>query len=130
MEIMQADALTQRLQAWLFEDTIRIPLLLLLGAVFIVYRTVIYPIYLSPLAKIPNAHPLAPITQLWMDWRRYSGREVQTTYQAFQEKGPVVRLGPNEVAVNMIDGGVRTAHGHGSENFDKSSWYDFFMNHG
>ena len=65
-----------------------------------------------------------------MHWKRYCGKEVETTYAAFQAKGPVVRLGPNEVAVNTIQGGVRTAHGHGWENFDKTQWYDFFVNHG
>lgn len=45
-------------------------------------------------------------------------------------KGPVVRLGPNEVAVNSIAYGVGTAHGHGLDNLDKTPWYNFFVNHG
>ena len=114
----------------LWKEPILFPMLLLLSSLFFFYRLLVYPLFLSPLAKIPNAHPLSPITQLWMHWRRYSGREVETTYVAFQQKGPVVRLGPNELAVNTIHGGVRTAHGHGWENFDKSQWYDYFVNHG
>lgn len=99
-------------------------------ALFVVYKLLIHPIYFSPLAKIPAAHPLAAVTQLWMNWRRYTGREVKTFYDAFKMYGPVVRVGPNELAVNTIDRGVKTVHGHGFENFDKSQWYDFFMNYG
>ena len=103
--------------------------LLFLSTIICIYY-IIYPSYISPLAKIPNAHPLSPLTQLWIDWKRYSGREIQTIHEAFQKKGPFVRLGPNEVAVNTISNGVTTAHGHGWENFDKTQWYDFFINHG
>jgi hypothetical protein len=63
----------------------------------IIYKYLIYPIYLSPLSIIPSAHPLAAITSLWMDYHRLTGKEVSTTYAAFQRYGPFVRLGPNEV---------------------------------
>lgn len=121
---------TQWLEAWSSRGPFVLPSLLTVVFLLIIYKLLMFPIYLSPLAKIPNAHRLSPITQLWMHWRRYSGRELHTTYEAFQQKGPVVRLGPNEVAVNVIQGGVRTAHGHGFENLDKTYWYDFFINHG
>lgn len=108
----------------------RLPVyILLLSTIFCIYY-VVDRCYVSPLARIPNAHPFSPLTQLWMDWRRYSGREIQTTSEAFQMKGPVVRLGPNEVAVNSIAYGVGTAHGHGLDNLDKTPWYNFFVNHG
>ena len=48
-------------------------------------------------------------------------------YEALRSKGPVVRLGPNELLVNIVDGGIRTVHGGG---FEKTQWYEFFMNHG
>ena len=92
-----------------------------------IYWFIIHPVYLSPLAEVPNAHPLSPLTSLWMHWRRFRGQEIRTVNRAFQLKGPVVRLGPNELAVNIIDGGVSTVHGGG---FEKTPWYDFFMNHG
>lgn len=37
----------------------------------IIYRFIIYPAYQSPLAKIPSAHTLAPLTPLWIHWRRF-----------------------------------------------------------
>ena len=97
----------------------------LLALIF--YRFIIYPAFLSPLASIPNAHLLSPVTSLWMHWRRYWGQEINTVNEAFRKNGPVIRLGPNELSVNTIDGGIRTVHGGG---FAKTEWYDFFMNHG
>jgi hypothetical protein len=105
------------------------PLLLLTLLTFITYHILIYPLFLSPLSAIPCAHPLAAITPLWINYRRLTGREVTTTYAAFQKYGPYVRLGPAEVAVNTIAGGVTAAHGHGFNNLDKTRWYDFFINH-
>lgn len=104
------------------------PFLVLALIAILTYKFLIYPIYLSPLSRIPSAHPLAAITPLWMDYRRLTGQEVSTTYAAFQKYGPFVRLGPNEVAVNTITGGVTAAHGHGFQNLDKTSWYNFFIN--
>lgn len=105
---------------------------LLTGAAVLIllYRFIVYPIFYSSLACIPCAHPLAAFTSLWMDWRRFTGREVETAYEAFRKYGPYVKLGPNEVAVNTIPAGITTAHGHGFENFDKTDWYDFFINYG
>lgn len=105
------------------------PFLVLALLTLLTYKLLIYPIFLSPLSLIPSAHPLAAITPLWMDYRRLTGKEVSTTHAAFQKYGPFVRLGPNEVAVNTITGGVTAAHGHGFQNLDKTSWYDFFINH-
>ncbi|KAF2790985.1 cytochrome P450 [Melanomma pulvis-pyrius CBS 109.77] len=110
--------------------TLYTPLLAAVTAIALLYRFVVHPLFFSPLVRIPCAHPLAAVTSLWMDWRRFTGREVETTWEAFKKHGPYVRLGPNEIAVNTILGGVTTAHGHGFENLDKTSWYDFFINHG
>ena len=93
----------------------------------IAYKFIIYPAYLSPLSKIPNAHILSPWISLWIHWRRFWGQEIQTTDEAFQKHGPAARLGPNELSVNMIDGGIRSIHGGW---FEKMEWYDYFMNHG
>lgn len=50
--------------------------------------------------------------------------------EGFRQKGPYIRLGPNEVAVDRMEGGVRNIFGVGSDNFDKAPWYNFFQNHG
>ncbi len=99
----------------------------LLALALVVYKWVIYPVWLSPLAKIPNAHWLAPLTGLWIHWRRFRGKEVVTVWDAIQTKGQVVRLGPKELVVNNYDSGVRIIYGRG---FEKPGWYNFFINHG
>jgi hypothetical protein len=97
--------------------------------VFLVYRLVVYPVLLSPLASLPAAHPLAHVTSLWIQWQRFLGSEFQRVTAAFALKGPYVRLGPHEIAVNDVDA-VKDAWGFGAANFDKHSSYRFFRTHG
>jgi hypothetical protein len=69
--------------------------------------------YLSPLNKTPNAHPSVPFIAFWMFWNRLQDRETRTVAEEFRKKGPIVRLGPNEIAVNVMDGGIKTVHNGG-----------------
>jgi hypothetical protein len=92
---------------------------LYLVVVFLIYRYLVYPAFLSPLAKIPNAHPIAPYTSLWILRARFQRRENRTLYDAHQRHGPVVRLAPNEISVNSIEG-LRVVYGG---NFEKHDWY-------
>lgn len=102
--------------------------LLVLGvSAFLIYRYLIYPVYISPLSKIPAAHFTASWSPLWMLWIRYTGVEVQTIHKAHVKHGPIVRLGPNEISVNCVDGGLRTVYAGG---FEKPYFYDQFENYG
>ncbi|KAF1948950.1 cytochrome P450, partial [Byssothecium circinans] len=84
------------------------------------YRYIIYPAFLSPLSKIPNAHFTASFCPWWMRWNRRGGREgIYSIYEAHQQKGSIVRLGPNEVSVASIDG-LRKVYVGG---FEKPRWY-------
>lgn len=101
-----------------------------LVVIFIIflYRWVLRPAWFSPLSKVAAAHPLAPFTSLWMTWKRYSGREFETVESAFRANGPIVRLGPRELGVNVVERGIRTVYGgHG---YHKPEWYDHFINYG
>ncbi|KAI9678808.1 MAG: hypothetical protein M1817_005867 [Caeruleum heppii] len=98
-------------------------LLLLLLA----YRYIIQPCFISPLSKIPNAHPTSAISSLWITWVRYRHRQNRAVHAAHEAHGPVVRLGPNEVSINCVDRGLRTVYTGG---FEKPDWYSFFENHG
>jgi len=80
------------------------------------------------LSKVPNAHPLAPYTSLWIAWKRWTNREIHVVQAAYARNGPIVRLGPSEVALNDMPNGILVAHG--SPGFDKSTWYDFYINYG
>lgn len=88
--------------------------------ILLTYKLLIYPAFLSPLSKIPNAHPTAPFSPAWILWARYKMRNNRTTLAAHRRHGPIVRLGPNELSVNCIDGGVRTVYAGG---FEKHDWY-------
>lgn len=92
-----------------------------------IYKYVVYPAFLSPLSKLPNAHILSPITPLWILWQRFQNREFEAVSAAHRKYGSVVRLGPDDLSVNCIDNGIRTVYGGG---FEKTQWYNFFINYG
>lgn len=85
-----------------------------------IYKFVVYPAFLSPLSKIPNAHFTAPVTPLWILWRRFRMRGNRTIHEAHEKYGPIVRLGPSELSINCVDGGIRTVYAGG---FEKHDWY-------
>ena len=68
----------------------------------LVHKYLIYPLAISPLSKLPRAHPLCSISEKWLDWQRK--REAKTLFEAHQQHGPIVRLGPREVSVNSLEG--------------------------
>ncbi|KAJ9632143.1 hypothetical protein H2203_000545 [Taxawa tesnikishii (nom. ined.)] len=101
---------------------------LLVLVALIVYRFMIYPAFVSPLSKIPPAHHTAAISPAWILWKRYSGNENVTVHAAHARFGPLVRLGPSEISVNCVDGGIRTVYGGG---YEKGDWYSkMFANYG
>lgn len=102
-------------------------ILVLAGIGFLIYKYLIYPVFFSPLSKIPSAHFTSSWSPLWILWVRYARVEVQTIHKAHVKHGPIVRLGPNEVSVNCVDGGIRTVYSGG---FEKWSFYDQFDNYG
>lgn len=84
------------------------------------YKVVIYPCFISPLAKIPNAHWSVPISPGWMLWRRFCMQNNRTIQAAHERLGPIVRLGPSEISVNCVDGGIKSVYTGG---FEKHEWY-------
>lgn len=87
----------------------------------------------NPLRKVPAAHPLARFTSMWMHTVRWRGIENATLKAAHDRLGPIVCLGPNEISVNCVKGGIRDVY---AGSFEKSSakdgynWYGFFSNYG
>lgn len=95
---------------------------------FCLYHYIIYPVVLSPLAKIPNAHPTSALSPLWMLWTRYSHRDNHIIQAAHVKHGPVIRLAPREVSVNCVKGGIQTIYAGG---FNKHAFYpNQFANYG
>lgn len=103
-----------------------LPGLLLLA--FLLWRYIVYPAFVSPLSKIPNAHFSAPFTPLWILWKRFYVVENETIHAAHVEHGKIVRLGPNEVSIACVDDGIRLVYGGG---FEKHAYYhNQFDNYG
>ncbi|KAH6633339.1 cytochrome P450 monooxygenase-like protein [Boeremia exigua] len=90
--------------------------------------------YLSnPVRKIPAAHPLAPFTSLWISSIRWRKIENATLKTAHDRLGPIICLGPQEISVNCVKGGIRDVYAGGFEKRDAKSgynWYGFFTNFG
>ena len=82
--------------------------------------------WLDPMAKLPNAHPLSPVTAFWISWKRWKGEELGAVEHAFKTKGPIVRLGPKDIAVDTIEDGVKVVYG----SLPKPDWYSFWVNLG
>ncbi|KAF2425522.1 cytochrome P450 [Tothia fuscella] len=93
--------------------------------VYCVYRWLIYPTFISPLAKIPNAHPTCSIFPVWLWLQQRRGCENASIYRAHEIHGPIVRVGPNEVSVNSLEG-VRKVYIGG---FQRTEWFQQFRNY-
>ncbi|KAK5174043.1 uncharacterized protein LTR77_001123 [Saxophila tyrrhenica] len=100
----------------------------ILSICVVIYGWVIFPILFSPLAKIPSAHWSAPFSSFWILNKRRKQAETLAVHDAHLRLGPIVRLGPNEISVNSVDGGIRTVYAGG---YQKGDWYlNAFNNYG
>jgi hypothetical protein len=109
----------------LYLVVVLLPLLLLVRAVVSYLR--------NPLRKIPAAHPLAHFTSLWIYYIRWRAVENATLKEAHGRLGPIVCLGPEEISVNCVKGGIRDVYAGGFEKEsaqDRYNWYAFFSNYG
>ncbi|KAK3332036.1 cytochrome P450 [Cercophora scortea] len=107
-------------------DEVSPGLAIVILAVLLAFRYLVYPTLLSPLAQIPNAHWSSPISRLWILGIRYTRRENRTLHALHRRLGPVIRVGPNELSIDGIDS-VRTVYQGG---FEKPDWYSVFDNYG
>jgi hypothetical protein len=92
----------------------------------VLFHIIIVPVFISPLAKIPNAHWSAPISSLWILYTRFKRGENRTLRAAHKRLGPIIRVGPSELSIDDIEM-VRTVYGGG---YDKPQWYSVFDNYG
>jgi hypothetical protein len=100
--------------------------LVIISVAFAIHRWIVYPIWGSPLSRIPHAHWSCGVSPAWILWSRLRSREVATIHEAHGKLGPVVRLGPNEISINCVKGGIQTVYSGG---FEKHSWYYLFENY-
>src|SRR5262249_23481867 len=79
---------------------------------------ILHPTFISPLSKLPAAHPTSHFASTWIWWRRRTGRESRSIFAAHQRCGPIVRLGPNEVSIASQEG-LRKVYFSG---FTRTEW--------
>ena len=84
------------------------------------YKYFLYPVFLSPLSQIPNAHFTASFSSLWIIRVRSKSIENHTLLSCHEKYGPVIRVSPNEISINCVDNGIRTVYAGG---FEKTDWY-------
>ncbi|KAJ9615988.1 hypothetical protein H2204_014203 [Knufia peltigerae] len=101
-------------------DPVRVAGLLLAGLIVQKIARVIYTAYFTPLNQVPGPK-WARLTDLWLLWQLYSFRKCPTINECFHEYGPIVRIGPNKVALNTEEA-IKTIYGIGTK-FVKSEWY-------
>ncbi|RAH64627.1 benzoate 4-monooxygenase cytochrome p450 [Aspergillus aculeatinus CBS 121060] len=64
----------------------------------------VYTYFLSPLASIPNAGILAPVSRLlWEFPTEYQGKITLELPKLHQKLGPLVRIGPNQISFYSLD---------------------------
>ncbi|TRX92161.1 hypothetical protein FHL15_007028 [Xylaria flabelliformis] len=101
-------------------------LAVIIVASLVSYRYLLYPLFFSPLAQIPTPHWTCSISDAWILYARFRGRENRILQAAHKKCGPIVRVGPRELSVNSVEA-VKTIYQGG---FDKHSWYSVFDNFG
>lgn len=79
----------------------------ILFAIFYFFIKLCYRILYSPLNSASDAHWSVKLCGLWIWWHRVNERDAPAVQDAHVRCGPVVRLGPNEVSVNDVDGGLK-----------------------
>jgi hypothetical protein len=104
---------------------------ILIPLVFLTH--IVYTYFRNPLRKIPAAHPLAHFTSLWIHSIRWRSIENATLKKAHTRFGPIVCLGPEEISVNCVKGGIREVYAGGFEKASSArggyNWYAFFSNY-
>ncbi|EMD93267.1 hypothetical protein COCC4DRAFT_59105 [Bipolaris maydis ATCC 48331] len=114
----------------MFEASSLLAPAVLLPALVVIHVLVAY--VRNPLRKIPAAHPTAHVSSLWIAWVRWRNIENATLKEAHARLGPIVCLGPEEISINCVKGGVRDVYGGGFEKVNAKNgynWYSFFTNY-
>ncbi|EKG14889.1 Cytochrome P450 [Macrophomina phaseolina MS6] len=87
------------------------------------YHCIIYPLFISPLSRIPGPK-LYALTRWRLAWEDWTGRRTRTIHALHAQYGPVIRIGPNEVHFNSLSA-LRTIYGPGS-GFGRTDFYRMF----
>ncbi|PFH57096.1 hypothetical protein XA68_15514 [Ophiocordyceps unilateralis] len=101
-------------------------LLAALVAAYGLYSYLLFPLFLSPLARLPTPHWSCALSSFWILRARKRGTENRSLHDAHSRNGPIVRVAPDTLSVDSIDA-VRTIYQGG---FEKWPWYAMFHFYG
>lgn len=90
------------------------------GLIMLCISRILYSLYLGPLSGIPGPK-LAAITDLWLLNHLCQFRKASTVHACFKRYGPIVRIGPRNIALNTEED-IKKVYGIGTK-FVKSEWY-------
>lgn len=88
-----------------------------------VFRYVIHPLFLHPLAPIPGP-PLYALSKWRLAYEDWCARRTSTIHSLHQQYGPVIRIGPNEIHFNSL-AALKKIYGPGSP-FGRTCFYRMF----
>ena len=97
-------------------------------AAWIIYSYLLYPFYLSPLAKVPGPK-LAAMTSWWIRWVDFGGHRATTIDALHRKYGKIVRVGPNELSFTGAEA-MQKIYGAGSPFSKAPYFYDIFVAYG
>lgn len=93
---------------------------------YLLIANVFIPGFISPLAKIPNAHWSSAYTDTWIKLKEANGGTgLQDVLKAHKKYGPIVRVSPRTLSICSLDS-LRQAYSGG---FDKTTFYNEFTNY-
>jgi len=85
---------------------------------------IIYPFYTSPLANVPGPK-LNAMTKWRMIYVDFTKKRTLYIHDLHQKYGPIVRIGPNELALSGEEP-MKTIYGAGTS-FYKPAFYNLFI---
>ena len=123
---MRSYCVTHVPAVWAMEKFWSPVLLAITISIYLVYKSFVYPVFVSPLARIPSAHALCSFSRLWILWVRFFKDENRTIRDLHRRHGPVVRLAPSEISVADAEGAHKAVM---ERPFEKPTWYLRFCNY-
>ncbi|RAQ41595.1 benzoate 4-monooxygenase cytochrome P450 [Aspergillus flavus] len=97
------------------------------GIVAFILYYICWSLFSSPLARIPGPKSFA-LTKWRLAYEDYKGTRTRKIHALHERYGPVVRIGPNEVAFNSLPA-LRAIYGAGS-GFERTNFYSMFAIYG
>ncbi|KAK3623585.1 hypothetical protein LTR56_021548 [Elasticomyces elasticus] len=83
----------------------------------------------DPLKAAKSAHWSARYSGLWLWWQHFRDVGADAVHKAHLRHGPVVRLGPSEISVCAVEGGLDTIYSF-RDPMPKTAWYQVANSYG